>query len=233
MSYILDALKKSEQQRGHGTAPSVQTLHSTGLGYDSNKTHLWPYILLAAIVINLAALLYFIITDSPTDSSISIQHMTTDTVRTEPGETQFSASRQTAQTPLTDTAETIVYKPVSIPANKPLAGIETYQATEQTNELATERAVENVPAPFTAPQNVILQRDELPADVQQHIPVMEFSAHVYSTNPLHRSIVINGRFMEEGDKFASDILLSEITPDGAIFNYQGQLFHQRVVSSWN
>ena len=25
MSYILDALKKSEQERGHGTAPNVQT----------------------------------------------------------------------------------------------------------------------------------------------------------------------------------------------------------------
>ena len=79
----------------------------------------------------------------------------------------------------------------------------------------------------------IPERDELPANLQQHIPMMEFSAHVYSSNPLQRSIVINGVFMEEGDYLASDLLLSEITPKGAIFDFQGQLFHQGVVSAWN
>ena len=75
--------------------------------------------------------------------------------------------------------------------------------------------------------------DELPFEVLQHIPSMEFSAHVYSSNPLQRSLVINGRFMEEGDHLASDLYLSEITADGAIFDFQGQRFHQRIVSSWN
>ena len=42
MSYILDALKKSEQQRGHGAAPNVQTLHSSGLSYNSSRSQLWP-----------------------------------------------------------------------------------------------------------------------------------------------------------------------------------------------
>jgi general secretion pathway protein B len=75
--------------------------------------------------------------------------------------------------------------------------------------------------------------DELPLDVLQQIPVLEFSAHIYSSNPVQRSIVINGRFMEEGDRLAGDLFLNEITPDGAIFDFQGQLFHQGVVSAWN
>ena len=79
----------------------------------------------------------------------------------------------------------------------------------------------------------VLERDELPFEMSQHIPVMEFTAHVYSSNPVQRSIVINGRFMEEGDWLASDLFLSEITPDGAIFDFKGQLFHQGVISAWN
>ena len=75
--------------------------------------------------------------------------------------------------------------------------------------------------------------NDLPIDVLQQIPALEFSAHVYSTNPQQRSIVINGRFMEEGDHVASDLYLSEITADGAIFDFQGRRFHQRVVSTWN
>jgi hypothetical protein len=46
-------------------------------------------------------------------------------------------------------------------------------------------------------------------------------------------MVINGRFMEEGDRLASNLFLSEITPDGAIFDYNGQLFHKNVVSAWD
>jgi general secretion pathway protein B len=79
----------------------------------------------------------------------------------------------------------------------------------------------------------VLELHELPYDIQQRIPVMQFSAHVYSSNPLQRSVVINGRFMEEGDYLESDLYLSEITTDGAIFDFQGQRFHQRIVSAWN
>ena len=52
MSYILDALKKSEQERGHGGIPGVQTVHSSALSYSSKKTY-WPYILIAAVTLNL------------------------------------------------------------------------------------------------------------------------------------------------------------------------------------
>ena len=71
MSYILDALKKSEQERGHGSAPSVQTLHTSGISYHSSKTHLWPYLLLAAIVINLGALMYFIVADDHAEPGVA------------------------------------------------------------------------------------------------------------------------------------------------------------------
>ena len=70
MSYILDALKKSEQERGHGSAPSVQTLHTLGISYHASKTHLWPYLLLAAIVINLGALMYFIVADDRAEPGV-------------------------------------------------------------------------------------------------------------------------------------------------------------------
>lgn len=226
MSYILDALKKSEQERGHGTTPTVQTLHATGLNYTSNKTHLWPYILLAAIVINLAALFYFIITNSKVAPAAQTRYVMTETGQADVGSAQASVTRQVAEIPVTDPADKVIYKPVLMPDNlQPVA--------KETRRASVIKPVPVEPDAFSTRRTPVLERDELPADTQQHIPVMEFSAHVYSTNPIQRSIVINGRFMEEGDRFASDLFLSEITPDGAIFDYQGQLFHQRVVSAWN
>ena len=222
MSYILDAIKKSEQERGHGSAPNVQTLHSSSLNYHANKTPLWPYFLLAAIVINLAALFYFIITKTEVEATTQEPQRITET-RPAVSNTTQTASSEPAASVIGDTysAEAIVYKPISMPVIN--QGI-----TRQAPHARVIEAPRHQQASLS-----VLERDELPSDIQQHLPIMEFSAHVYSSNPLQRSIVINGQFMEEGDWLASDLFLSEITPDGAIFDFQGQLFHQGVISAWN
>jgi len=233
MSYILDALKKSEQERGHGSAPGVQTLHSSSLNYHSNKTQLWPYFLLAAIGINLAALLYFILakTDdveatAQEQKNIQQQQAIVETKPVISGITQTGMDKNApAATHLSDQAESIVYKPVFMPETRRKTGLKTVGASTQIAAVETRQQQHT--------RNTVLEMDELPFDVLQQIPVMEYSAHVYSSNPLQRSIVINGRFMEEGDRLAGDLFLNEITPDGAIFDFQGQLFHQGVVSAWN
>ena len=232
MSYILDALKKSEQERGHGTAPSVQTLHTSGLGYHTSKTHMWPYLLLGAVFINLAALVYFIVADSQQDQAARPHNELEMNAAPDTRFARSTASSTFVPTQTTAPAresaalvdEETVYRPVSIPA---------MPALQAARAPAPAVSVAPPPQQIVMSQNPIIERDELPADIQQHIPIMEFSAHVYSSNPMHRSIVINGRFMEEGDRLASDLTLSEITPKGAIFDFQGHLFHQSVVSAWN
>lgn len=232
MSYILDALKKSEQERGHGSAPSVQTLHSSSLNYHSNKTQLWPYFLLAAIGINLAALFYFIVAKTDVEAIAREQEDSRERQAITETKPVISGTTQTgivnivpAAAEASDKAESIVYKPVSMPGTDRKTGLKTVVASTQTAAVETGQ--------LQHARNTVLEMDELPLDVVQQIPVLEFSAHVYSSNPLQRSIVINGRFMEEGDRLAGDLFLNEITPDGAIFDFQGQLFHQGVVSAWN
>ncbi|NOR64778.1 MAG: hypothetical protein GQ468_02040, partial [Candidatus Scalindua sp.] len=60
MSYILDALKKSEQDRGKGAVPGVQTVHSSSLNYHQEKRPVWPWFLVALVAINLAAVIYYV-----------------------------------------------------------------------------------------------------------------------------------------------------------------------------
>jgi len=67
MSYILDALKKSEQERGNSSIPSVQTIHSSSLNYADKKT-VWPYILIAVLLLNFAAILYFVVVKDDDDA---------------------------------------------------------------------------------------------------------------------------------------------------------------------
>ena len=73
---------------------------------------------------------------------------------------------------------------------------------------------------------------QLPDNIREHIPEMVFSAHVYSSNPLQRSVVINGRFMEEGERMNEDFVLREITSTGVIMDFRGYLFHTSVITGW-
>lgn len=78
MSYILDALKKSEHERGRGNAPGVQTVHSASINYHNEKKSYWPYILITAVILNLIALIYFIVDKEKTtrESTIAATNVT-------------------------------------------------------------------------------------------------------------------------------------------------------------
>lgn len=71
MSYILDALKKSDQERQQGTTPSLQTIHRP---HGNNAERGWLNLLLALVVLlvlSLAGLLsWFFLGDS--DASIAL-----------------------------------------------------------------------------------------------------------------------------------------------------------------
>ena len=64
------------------------------------------------------------------------------------------------------------------------------------------------------------------------MPAIIVTAHIYSSNPIQRSMVINNNFMEEGEYVIDDLILHEITADGAVFDYAETRFHYSVVSGW-
>jgi general secretion pathway protein B len=213
MSYILEALKKSEQERGHGGSPGIQTIHSSSLNYREHRKPLWPWLLFVILCVNLAMLVYFVLSRS--DSDVGMQPR----VASAPTATQIIPAVPPQQPVVAPKPEP---KTVAMPPPAtPVVAAPTYEAPVQT------RAV--VPTPAAIP---VIEVDELPPDVGSHVPRMEFSAHVYSSNPKQRSVIINGMFLEEGELLSSDLKLSEITPDGVIFEFKGYRFHRSVLAGW-
>lgn len=228
MSYILDALKKSEQERGHGNIPDVQTIHSSSLNYRSEKKAYWPYILIAAVVLNLLAIIYFIVNrQAPEAMNASTQQ---ENVLT-PTITKNDAAPE--KTKVNETPAIIINDENKNTATGQ-AGIDATITTNKNTAPAKEtETVEIKTREVTAESDSrILEFYELPESIKQNLPSFVISAHVYSTNPLQRSIVINNNFLEEDEYVLDDLILHEITPDGAIFNYKGTLFRYGVVSGW-
>ena len=69
--------------------------------------------------------------------------------------------------------------------------------------------------------------------LQQAIPQLQFAGHVYSSNPQQRSVIINGRYMSEGDELMAGMKLLSITMDSVVFYYQGQQFKVTVLQDWS
>jgi len=207
MSYILDALKKSEQDRGKGAVPGVQTVHSSSLNYHQEKKPVWPWFLVALIAINLVAVIYFIQTKDNKEPMAAIQP---ETITETPAQKKQSVTTPTATASIPPTAVVAAQKETPAFENQIIQQTETIEPIFETVDLY-----------------------DLPLNVRQHIPALEFSAHVYSTNPLQRSLVINGQFMEEGSQVNNELVLTEITSDGAVFDFQGYRFSTSVLSGWN
>lgn len=69
---------------------------------------------------------------------------------------------------------------------------------------------------------------ELPFDVQQSLPAISYSVHLYSAEPAHRMVKIDGRVRREGDTVKPGLVLKEITPSGAIFSFRDKVFRVPV-----
>ena len=217
MSYILDALKKSEQQRGNGKIPDVQTVHSSSLNYRDDKKAYWPYFLIAAILLNLIAIIYFMYDKETTTVVVAIEDKEATPKIMSNKENIISNSSTATSSNENNPAPLTPEQNIVVPNNT-------------STKLKTTRSPAK--APRDDVQSDTVEFYDLPESLLRQIPSITVSAHIYSSNPLQRSIVINNKFLEEGDYVLDDLTLHEITKDGAIFNFNDTRFHYGIVSGW-
>lgn len=231
MSYILEALKKSESERGNSGTPTFQTVHTSSLQYQQRPNRVWPVLLAVIVLMNMAVLgwlVYDKVGPQQADVASAAPTPPADTLAPQPAST--SVAEPVIDVPARPAAlDTETPKTVTAPLSRqePVNLEERYEVVlEQVPQPTLREPIENTRSPV---------RDiyDLPADIQASIPELTFSAHVYSSNPLQRSVVINGDFMEQGDMLTSELRLEEITADGVIMDYRGTRFRSSVVSGWN
>ena len=97
-----------------------------------------------------------------------------------------------------------------------LASIDTAQIKVATPQLAK------------AVNTGVSDYGELPYAVQEKIPDLSISVHMFDEDPMQRRIRINGRMYTEGSSLQRNLALVEITRYGAIFDYQGHVFRLNV-----
>ncbi|MFN2360291.1 MAG: general secretion pathway protein GspB [Marinobacter sp.] len=238
MSYILDALRKSETERRQGRVPDlgqqVQMIHKS-------KKRSVPVLgwVAVGLVLN-AAILAWVFWPGLSVSS-----------RQEPA----GPSEQTAM-PVAE-AEPVVSEPEPEPepvktepelrdnslANAIEIPVPTVAGTP-VEETGRERPTVIVPTPRTpsavnpsdAADNDTTAEPtphlvELPLSFQKKVPDLIFNSHIYASEPSSRRVMINDNYLRHGESF-SGITVERITEQGVELSMDGRRFRVGVVRNW-
>jgi len=108
---------------------------------------------------------------------------------------------------------------VPVPEMSP-AGIPVTDAITSPALLPTVSAAEEAPPA----DGQVLELFELPAVIRAELPKLLVSGHVWSEEPSLRLLSVDDRLLREGGEAAPDVKLQAITPEGAVFVYQGWRF---------
>ena len=222
MSYILEALKKSDQERKRAPVPDLQTLHIPSQVEQSPSR--WPYVVIVLLMITLAFVVGWL---QPWKEKVNVQAVKNEQpVITQPVVTAPIIAPET-------TAPVVEEPKVAIVEVKPAPEpeVEKYKIAEVEQAIVNQARTEII-KPSLAIESVP-HLEEMPQLVQQAIPDMSFAGHVYSSNAEQRSVIINGHSMGEGDVVIDGLHVEQITSKGIVFNYQGQLFRMEILQDWS
>lgn len=208
MSYILDALNRSEQERSNTKTPNLNTVHRAAPAVaKSNQNYLWIGALV--VVLNVLGLVYFLNQSKPAPVI-------------QPAPTQQPANQtspQVTQAPATSVSSLADQNAAQAQSpNQPSSYDDTTISPVETPKPANRRAV---------------RITELPINVQRRVPNMVFSSHLYSDESDFRMVNINGKMIREGDMVANEIRLVEITEEGVVLSYLHYVFEVSVLRDWS
>jgi len=257
MSYILDALKKSEKERQRGALPDMLTVQDIVAEKPSKRVP-WVYLLAAALLLNAGVLVWWLgfshinkanVVKTSTTGNISPLSVNDAApavfgrVKPYQGSTQsgFRPSDRSS-VPVIENNETTTsvenppppkglqeVKPHPVSADNATKSSEP--ASAKSGQSAGTGQIPSDPTGGLSEMpdgNKLYKLQELPSAIRQNLPAFSVTALLYSSNPDSRMVRINEQMMHEGQDLIAGIKLEEISRDGIILSYQKYRFYVAV-----
>jgi general secretion pathway protein B len=230
MSFILDALKKSELERQRQTTPG---LIDVGPAAPRSGLPPWAWVIGALLAINLVVLGYVLLRRGAALAPAVATSVRTTAAGAATGDTPGATQQPGVDHPVAASAA---------PADhfSPMDGAPTYAPEVPVVESVgtgadttpAKPAVRRPPPATKAAESkaeddteeVLPTLSELSSSATEGLPELHLDVHVFATVPADRFVFINGRKYHEGMKLQEGPLLERIRRDGIVLNYQGVRF---------
>ncbi|MBU6378339.1 MAG: general secretion pathway protein GspB [Gammaproteobacteria bacterium] len=208
MSFILDALRKSESSRLRQDQPAIFAVRGAAARPGLPG---WALVLVALLLINLLVVGYALWRDDsgatreadrPTVSSATAPMAATATSPSATAVAPSSASTRGIDSPRTDSPRIDSPRTDSPRTDSPRG------AARAANTVT--RSADSSPAAIT--------RDDLLAR-GANVPPAELNMHVYDAEPRARFVLLNGQRLREGETSREGLVLERITAAGVVLRY--------------
>jgi general secretion pathway protein B len=217
MSFILDALKKSESDRQRQSGPA---LFEVKVAAPRTRLPLWAIAIAGLLAVNLAIVMWML-----------SRHPATRSADTGAGQPLLAPAA--AAGPQAAAATTPAPAPPSVPLPAPAA---QPPATAPSPVLGSDNPDDYAPATEPAAPPLLGSRvrrgtaDGVPlyqdaaATPGTRIPQLRLDLHVFALHPQDRFVMINMHKLREGDSLPEGVHVDRITPEGAVLSYSGSQF---------
>ena len=217
MSFILDALRKSENSRLRQDHPAIFASRAAAA---RSRLPIWALVLVALLAMNLLLVAYVLWRDREAPMpAASLQ-------------TEAPVATTPVATKTVDTTTAAATTAASPPAPGPGSMSATERATAPRRTGASASAsVSNAAGPVVtggasprterSPRSAT--RDDLLAR-GTNVPPAELNMHVYDADPRARFVLLNGQRLREGDASLEGLMVERITPEGVILRFGSASF---------
>lgn len=245
MSYILDALRRAEAERGRGAVPGIHTQAMPTSGMPAERPSSGNVLVIGTAVVAIAALAaggtwWAMQRPAATPAgSASVVVAPPATPVPTPGPGPMPPQTVAAPAPAPAPAVATVAATPAPAIDQPLV-----PSTAQLRPVAPKRVAEPVrekpareseavrretvaaapPAaapPAALPNSPVFAQNELPPSVREQLPVLQVTGATYSSNPAHRMAIVNGQVLQEGDQAAPGLKLERIEQGRTVWSFRG------------
>jgi general secretion pathway protein B len=219
MSFILDALKKSEQERRRQHTPTIAELP---YGRKTDRKPWWLWLVIALLLVNLVLVIVVLlrkdsvspITTTSQPSAPAAAGSTSTQSNTQASREVRTLEDEAINPPEAQDSTSVLLSNAEVPATTPLV----QAAPSSSNNLSMVTYAHNLRPGQTA------TLEGLGGAAALNLPELRLDLHVYSDNPAQRFVFINSKKYAEGQALNEGPLVQQITDAGVILNYHGQSF---------
>lgn len=208
MSFILDALRKSENERRRHTPPELADVRVT-----PTRQHRSPWVAVVAALLGANVILLAIFWFG--------WYRNSDSVPASNGERATSTAVPKTGPGIGATAENLRVRNLSKEAER--SRTVPSSAAQRSGNAAPVAESEPTPRRASAYGNLPTMYEAIVAGIVS-VPPLHLDIHVYSSSPAERFVFINMGKYREGDRLQEGPAVEEITASGVVMIHQGSRF---------
>jgi general secretion pathway protein B len=224
MSFILDALKKSEIERQEQAGPSVSHVREAR---PERRRPLWIAAIAALLAVNIVVVMYFALRgdDGARESPEAVQASAprADERPQEPAPSRPATTDESAVQP--DAGREV--RPLEAEVEPPAAEAPLPAAAPASGAGVPAGVSPDAPAPAAAAPDdeaLLPSFNELVIAGRLALPPLHLDIHVYDDVPASRFVFIDGRKYREGERLAAGPEVERITEAGVVLRHQNERF---------